>query len=368
MNWSVKMLKSKENRLILLVLVVLVFGIIMVYSASWPYAVDIGNAPEFFAKKQIIAAVIALVVMGITSFLPYTVYKKLSIPIYLISYLLCLLLFTPLGDNYGTFARRWLNLGISFMPSDIHKIAAIIIMASYLSARRKDLPVLKDFLPVMGLIAVTILPIYLQPNLSTVVLIIAVMGGIYFMSGMKLSYFLAIIPAGLLSVYVFFSGPSNEYRRQRVSAVFNPLEDYLGTGWQLSQALFAVSSGGLLGLGLGRSRQKHLYLSEAHNDFIFAIIAEELGLIGCAFVIVAFLIFIKLGFGIAARAKDEFGQLLAVGITLMIGFQAFINMGVALGVLPPTGLVLPFISYGGTSLVINLAMIGILINISRKNR
>lgn len=362
------MLKSKENRLILLVLVVLVFGIIMVYSSSWPYAVDIGNEPEFFAKKQIIAAVIAIVVMAITSFLPYTIYKKLSIPIYIVSYILCLLLFTPLGNNYGTFARRWLKLGISFMPSDIHKIAAIIIMASYLSARKKNLPVLKDFIPVMGLIGLTVLPIYLQPNLSTVVLIIAVMGGIYFMSGMKLSYFLAIIPAGALSIYLFLSGPSNEYRRQRIRALINPLDDYLGTGWQLSQALFAVSSGGILGLGLGRSNQKHLYLSEAHNDFIFAIIAEELGLIGCLLVIVAFLLFIKLGFSISAGAKDEFGQLLGTGITLMIGFQAFINMGVSLGLLPPTGLVLPFISYGGTSLVINLAMVGILINISRKNR
>ncbi len=362
------MLKSKENRLILLVLVVLVFGIIMVYSASWPYAVDLGNEPEFFAKKQIIAAVIAIVVMTVTSFLPYTIYKKLSVPIYIVSYILCLLLFTPLGNNYGTFARRWLKLGISFMPSDIHKIAAIIIMASYLSARKKNLPVLKDFIPVMGLIVVTILPIYLQPNLSTVVLIIAVMGGMYFVSGMKLSYLIAIIPSVFLSGYLFLSGPANEYRRQRIHAVFNPLDDYLGSGWQLSQALFAVSSGGFLGLGLGRSHQKHLYLSEAHNDFIFAIIAEELGLIGCLFVIIAFLIFIKLGFSISSRAKDDFGQLLGVGVTLMIGLQAFINMGVSLGALPPTGLVLPFISYGGTSLVINLAMVGILINISRKNR
>lgn len=363
------MLKSKEKKLISLVLVMVVFGIIMVYSSSWPYAKSLGYEAEHFTIKQGGAALLGLVLMVLVSFLPYKIYKKLSVPIYILTYILCLLLFTPLGDSYGTFARRWLNLfGLSFMPSDFLKIGAIILMADFLSSRKDKLGIIQDIGPVLVLIGLTVLPIYLQPNLSTVVLLIGVLFSMYIISGMNLNYFKGLVPIGVITVLAFFSGEKNAYRRERLSAMLNPLEDYYDTGWQLSQALFAISSGGIFGLGFGRSNQKHLYLSEAHNDFIFAIIAEELGLIGCGLVILAFLYFLRLGFQIAAGAKDRFGQLLATGITLMVALQALINMSVSLGLVPPTGLVLPFISYGGTSLLINLIMVGILLNISRTNR
>lgn len=363
------MLKSNERKLFFLVVLMVVFGIIMVYSASWPYAVNLDQRPEYFAIRQLIAAIIGMVLLFISSFIPYKLYKKLALPIYITAYVLCLLLFTPLGDSYGTFARRWLNIGpISFMPSDLLKLGAIILFAKFLSMRKDNLNFFKDIVPVLLIIGITILPIYLQPNLSTVVLMIGVLGSMYIISGMNLRYLLALIPLGFLAIIFFFAGDSNAYRRERLSAMINPLEDYHGSGWQLSQALFAISSGGLFGQGLGQSRQKHLYLSEAHNDFIFAIIAEELGLVGCLLVIIGFIIFIKLGLEIAAKARDKFAKLLASGITLMVAFQAFINMGVSVGLLPPTGLVLPFISYGGTSLVINLIMVGILINISKSTR
>lgn len=360
---------SKEKRLAILVAIILIFGLMMVYSSSWPYAVSLGQKPEYFFQKQLVSGALGIVVMLLASIFPYKIYERLALPFYLLAYGLCLLLFTPLGDSYGTFARRWLNLGpLSFMPSDILKIAAIIVLAKYLSQRKENLGFKQDFLPVIAFIGLTILPVYKQPNLSTVILLIGVLFSMYYLSGMKIRYILSMVPIGLISILVFFSGDSNAYRRERIKAMINPLEDYLGSGWQLSQALFAVSSGGIFGLGIGQSRQKHLYLSEAHNDFIFAIIAEELGLLGGIFVVVSFLLFMKLGFSIANSAKDDFGKLLASGLTLIICLQAFINLGVAVGFMPPTGLVLPFISYGGTSLVINLAMVGVLINIARTNR
>lgn len=363
------MFKNKERNLIVLVIGLLVFGLVMVYSSSWPYAVNLGLDPEYFLKNQARAAIIGLILMGIFSFVPYRLYKKLALPLYLGAYVLCLLLFTPLGDTYGTFARRWLNLGpISFMPSDLLKFAAIVALAAYLSSRKKKLKFSQDFIPVMAFIAISILPVYLQPNLSTVILMVMVLFAMYFLYGMDLKYFLFIIPMAITAGLIFLTGEKNAYRRERLRSMFNPLEDYHGAGWQLSQALFAVSSGGFFGLGLGQSRQKHLYLSEAHNDFIFAIIAEELGLFACIILIICFLTLLIIGFSIAGSTRDDFARLLASGITLLISFQAVINMAVAVGISPPTGLVLPFISYGGTSLIINLAMIGILVNIGKTTR
>ncbi|MDO5718007.1 MAG: putative lipid II flippase FtsW [Tissierellia bacterium] len=361
------MKKAKaDKKLILVVGILLVFGSIMIFSSSWPYALDIGASADYFFKRHILFATAGFIAMILVSFIDYHIYQKYAVQLYILTFAICLLVFTPLGNNLDTFARRWIVVGpINFMPSDLMKIASVILLTSLLSMKRRRDTVLKDILPVILIIIFSVLPVYLQPNLSTSITIILSLGAIYFISGMDLRYFFFIIPSFVLMILMFFLGEKNEYRRRRLYTLLHPLEDYTGDGWQLSQALVAVSTGGLLGVGFGKSRQKHLYLSEAHNDFVFAIISEELGFLGAAFVIILFLILIRIGFKIAVNAKDDFGRLLAAGITLVIGIQAFINIGVSFGLLPPTGLVLPFISYGGTSLMVTLGMVGILLNISR---
>ncbi len=358
-----------DKKLLTVVLVLLCIGIIMVYSSSWPYALDINQQPYHFAFRQAFFAFIGLIAMFVASLIDYKLYNRWAIVIYSMAMVLCLLLFTPLGKSYDTFARRWIEVaGLSFMPSDLMKIASIVLLSSFLSRKKHTKNDFKTgFLIVIFIIAMSALPVYLQPNLSTTLTIIASLGGVYILSGMDLRYLLIAVPVIPIFGYLFLYGEKNAYRVDRLKVLLNPLLDFHDKGWQLSQALFAVSSGGFFGLGLGKSRQKYLYLSESHNDFIFAIIAEELGFLGSIIIIILFLLFIKFGFDIASRTRDEFGKLLASGITLVIGFQALVNMGVAFGVLPPTGLVLPFVSYGGTSLIVTLGMVGILLNISRAN-
>lgn len=279
-----------DKKLFALIILLFIIGVIFVYSASWPYAQRLNYASNYFAKKQLIFGIIGIISMILISFIDYRVYKKFSLVIYLLSLILLILIFTPLSSDYGTFARRWLNLGpISFMPSDFMKGASILLMASYLSKNKKmrtDLK--KGLLIVLIIIAITIIPIYLQPNLSTTLVIALTLGAMYFLSGMKISHFVVSSTLFVVSViyFIFFSGA--DYRKNRVLAFLDPLKDFHDKGWQLSQALFAVTTGGVFGQGLGMSRQKYLYLSEAHNDFIFSIIAEETGIVGAFIIIILF--------------------------------------------------------------------------------
>ncbi len=356
-----------NRRLFFVVSLLLLIGVVMVYSSSWPYALSTGLPAYHYGLRHMVFGGAGFVLMIAVSYVDYSIYKKLCIPIYVLAMLVNLLVFTPLGTNHGTFARRWIVIGpIEFMSSDLLKIAGIIMISDFLVKRDKVKNRFKEgFLPIMGLILLTVVPVILQPDLSTTITIVATLGSIYFISGLYWQYFLLAIPVGALAGVFLFMGEKNAYRLKRIRIFLNPLEDYLDSGWQLSQALFAVSSGGLLGLGIGKGRQKFLYLSESHNDFIFAVIAEELGFVGSVFVIVLFLLFIRTGFQIAMNAGDTYGTYLASGITVLIGLQALINIGVSFGAIPPTGLVLPLISYGGTSLLVTMGMIGILLNISR---
>lgn len=357
-----------DRSLFLLTILLILIGLVMVYSASWPYAIDLGKQPNTFFVQQSKYAVLGIVLMILISYFPYRWYQKLAIPIYVLSCLLCIAVFTPLGTSYNTFARRWVELGpISFMPSDLMKFASVALMAYFLSKNYRKIPTIKGgFIPFIIILLLTVIPIYKQPNFSTTLVLSATLLLMYFVGGMDRRMWLFVPPMGAMVVVYAFMGESGSYRRDRFFTYLRPLDDFLDKGWQLSQALFAVSTGGFFGLGLGKSRQKFLYLSEAHNDFIFAIIAEELGFIGCLMIIILYLMFIRRGLSIATRAKDRFGSLLAMGITTIIGLQAFTNIAVAFGLIPPTGLVLPFISFGGTSLLVTMGMTGILLNISRQ--
>ena len=273
-------------------------------------------------------------------------------------------------------AKRWIDLGfISFQPSEVAKIGLIVFYAALLCKNKERLhEMVRGFLyPLMFLLPVIAILVGVQNHLSATILIVMIVAIMMLMAGSKMKYFLMFgIPAvvaggGALFLYAKLTG-NGWFRILRIISFLDPFADSLGDGWQVVQSLYAIGSGGLFGVGLGNSTQKYLYIPEAHNDFIFSIIAEELGFLGCTFVIVLFALFIWRGILIAIKAPDMFGSLIAVGITSMVGLQAIINIAVVTSSMPNTGMSLPFFSYGGTSLLILMASVGVLLNISRASK
>lgn len=354
---------------LLFVTLLLVFiGVIMVFSSSWPDSIKKFNDEYYFFKKQLISAIIGTFVMFLFTKLPYRILDKWAPLIYIGSLALGALIFTPLGVERNG-ARRWLNLfGLQFMPSDVMKLASIIFIASKLRKKKNFNSFFKDLLPILIYIAIPCLIIILQKDLSTTVTLGLSLVSMVFVAGIKLLHILLIAVAGISFVILAILDPRNKYRLARLTKFMDPFENMSTTGWQASQSLMALGSGGILGTGLGKSRQKFAYLPEAHNDFIFAIIGEELGLIGGLSVLLLLTVLVIRGMRVAVKARDPFGRYLATGITTLIIVQSLINIGVVTSILPPTGLPLPFISYGGTSLIVNMASMGILLNISRYSR
>ena len=264
---------------------------------------------------------------------------------------------------------------MSFQPSEIAKIGLIIFYASLLTKNKDKLQEMGRgfFYPLAFILPVIAILVGVQNHLSATILIIMIVAVMMLMAGTRLRYFLTFGTAGAaaggtaLFLYAKMTG-KGLFRITRLITFLDPFADVQGTGWQVIQSLYAIGSGGLFGVGLGNSTQKYLYLPEAHNDFIFSIIAEELGFVGCVFVIILFALFIWRGILIAIKAPDMFGSLIAVGITTMIGLQAIINIAVVTSSMPNTGMPLPFFSYGGTSLLILMASVGVLLNISRASK
>jgi cell division protein FtsW len=273
-------------------------------------------------------------------------------------------------------AKRWISLGfISFQPSELAKIGLIVFYATLLTKNKERLGEMWGgfFYPLMFLLPVIAILVGVQNHLSATILIILIIAVMMLMAGSKLRYFLtfgtigAVTGLGALFAYAKITG-KGMFRITRLITFLDPFADVSDTGWQIVQSLYAIGSGGLFGVGLGSSTQKYLYLPEAHNDFIFSIIAEELGFLGCAFVIILFALFIWRGILISIKAPDMYGSLLAAGITTMVGLQAIINIAVVTSSMPNTGMPLPFFSYGGTSLLILMASVGVLLNISRASK
>lgn len=359
--------KKSVDFILLIAIVALVFiGVIMVFSASWPEAmVDFKDGYHFF-RKQLVSATIGFVGMIVMMNINYRYFKKWALPIYLLSLLSGVLLFTPLGVELKG-ATRWISLGFTtFMPSDAIKFGSIIFFANFLSNKKDKIRTFtQGTIPALGIIGLSCLFIYLQPDLGTTLTLAGALMGMFFVAGMKLSHMVFLgAGAGAFLVYAI-AGEGNEYRMDRWTTFLDPFADKLGKGWQVVQSLYALGSGGLFGLGLGKSRQKFFYIPEAYNDFIFSIIGEELGLFGTLLVLFLFLVVIWRGIIIALKTEDLFGCFLASGITALITVQALINIAVVTSTLPTTGITLPFISFGGTSLLFYMSGIGILLNISR---
>lgn len=350
-----------DGTLFAIIIALAVFGLMFVFSAGAPEGIEFYNFPAYYALRHLGFLVAGFVMMAIMSKIDYRHYKKYMVPFTIATILLIAATYVPgLGKtSYG--ASRWL-VGVPIQPSELAKIATIFLISSALS-QSKNLfsPSMTKNLMLIGIMIVLILK---QPNLSIAIIITLITATTMLVGGVS-SMLISI--GGVAAIpFLFFYIQSNEYQLKRILGWLDPWKDPQGLGYNLIQSQYAIGSGALLGSGFGHSKQKLFWLPFRHTDFIFAVIAEELGFLGCLVLIGLFLAFIHRGFLIADRCDDRFGKLVATGITFSIGVQAFINIGVATGVLPVTGVTLPLISYGGSSTMVTLMMMGILLNISKK--
>ncbi len=356
--------KNKEagldKRLLFVVIGLLFFGVLMVFNASVVDATRQFGDGFFYARRQLISAVLGLICMAVFSQVPYKIWAKYSKYIFALAIgLLILVLLPKLGGVTALGARRWVTLGpIVLQPAEFAKFALCLFFAKHFSESKA----LKPFLIALGAIVALVM---LEPDLGTTGIILAISGLIYFASGAPIIHFLSLVPVALVGLVLILISP---YRRDRLFTFFDPTSDPLGSSYHIRQILIALGSGGLWGVGLGQSRQKYLFLPEPATDSIFAIIGEELGFIGASIVILAFVFLVWRGFSIAARTEDPFGRLLALGITSWLGIQAFVNLAAMVALVPLTGVPLPFVSYGGSALVVNLLAVGILLNISKSKK
>lgn len=378
---GIKVSKSltKQIDFVLLVIIILLLssGIIMVLSASAPSALSETGNSYTYVTKQAIFAVLGLGVMFIASKFDYHIFKKFYWIIYWASVGILLLVLIPGLGASANGATRWINLGFTqFQPSELTKVGMIIFYAGYLSDHKNELrDFKKGFIkPFIFLVPPVAIAYLIQNHLSVGLVMGAITVVMMIMAGCRMSHFVltGLVGGGALggtfALYMLTKGESagsSSFRLDRILSFMNPWEDPTGTGWQAIQSLYAIGSGGLFGAGLGESKQKYLYIPEPQNDFIFSILAEELGFVGCTIIIILFALFIWRGILIAMKAPDMFGSLLATGITTLVMVQVVINIGVVTNSIPNTGMPLPFFSAGGTALVILLGMCGILLNISK---
>lgn len=357
--------KSPDFILFITVMSLLSLGVIMVFSASEYSTLIYYNDSFYFFKRQVLWALLGLTAMFVMMNYNYWQIKKFVGPLLIVAFIVLVLVLIPGVGKEVNGARRWIGIGpIPFAPAELVKLC-VIIFCAYGLARERDrvkyftrgvLP----YLTVMGVAAGLIL---MQPDLGTAVTLAGVVFIMIYAAGARMSHLGSLAAAGLVAIG--FAIALKPYRLQRFLAFLDPWADPQGSGFHIIQGLYAIGSGGLFGLGLGQSKQKFLYLPENHTDFIFAITAEELGFIGASLVIILFILFIWRGLKIAVSSQDPFACLLATGITAWVGVQSIINIGVVTGSLPVTGIPLPFISHGGTSLLFTMTGVGILLNISR---
>ena len=345
-----------------LTVALIIFGVIMVSSASYYWSMDKLGSTYGYLIKSSIWAIIGGTVMFVLSYVDYHIYRKWYRWIMAISVILLMLIFTPLGHEAGG-AVRWLDLKIiTLMPGEIAKLAAIIFTAGLLS--RKSVNNIKETLiPLLVLCGVYGVLIMAQPNMSTATTVVIIICAMMFVAGLKYKYIGILLLGGIACAIPLVT---EGYRLKRITSFLHPFDDPLGASFQVVQSLMALGSGGLFGKGLGDSVQKNLYLPEPMNDFILAIIGEELGFLGILLLIAAFCILIWRGIKVAMNAPDKFGFFMAAGVSMMIGIQFAMNIAIVTSSMPPTGIALPFISYGGNAMMIFCASMGIVLNISRQ--
>lgn len=335
------------------------FGLLMVYDSSVALAIrDFGNQ-YYYLQEQVKWVCAGFVVFVIASLVDYRVYRKLAFPMLIGTIFLLLIVFIPGVGVKALGARRWIDLGFTVLqPAELAKLTLVIYLSAWFSAKEKGR--LVSFLLLVGLLAGLIL---LEPDLGTTLVLVATAVTMYFFSGAPLAQFALMIP--VLIAGAFGLAVTSPYRFRRLTTFFNPENDPLGASYHIRQATIALGSGGLFGVGIGKSRQKYEYLPEANTDSIFAIIGEEIGFIGVLVLIGVFIVLIWRGFRIARQQQDLFGRYLALGITSWIAYQVIMNIAAMVALIPLTGVPMPLLSYGGSSLIVVLAGLGILVNISK---
>ena len=346
------------------VILLALIGLLFIYSASYYMAERDFSDKFYYFTKQAVGFVVGVAAMLLASRLNLDILKKFSLPLLAVSLVLLGLVFVPgLGiENYG--AKRWVGFGgFSFQPSEIAKFAFVFFAATYMSREKTDMTRISHTLPVLGSGVAVCLLIILEPNMSITMCVGLVMLIMLFIGGMKPKWFVFLLVAAAVAVPVMIL--VEPYRLKRLLAFIDPWASPKDEGYQLIQSLYALGSGGWFGVGLFNSRQKYSFLPFAESDFVFSVIGEETGLVGCLFLMLPFLLVIYRGVKISLNAADKFGSLLCGGIVSIIAVQSAINLAVVTGSIPPTGLPLPFISYGGTSLVMFMFAAGLLLNVSR---
>ena len=357
--------KLKSDKVLFLAtLLLLCTGVVMVYSASAVMALERLQQPYWFLAKQLAWVLVGLAILPIAMRLDYRTYRQPAVIWTLLGVAgvaLVAVLFSPPVNG----ATRWLSIGsLGIQPSELAKLAVVVFMAALLERRMHRIDeVGYSLLPIAIVVGATVGLILVQPDLGTAACILMIAAAMVFSAGISYRCVIGLILAAVPATY--FLVAASEYRWRRVTAFLDPWADPLGGGWQMIQSMIAVGTGGLVGRGLMSGVQKLFYLPEPHNDFIYAVIGEELGLLGTSVVLACFCVIGWRGLRAAVRAPDRFGAFLAIGLTTMVVFQAMFNIGVVLGLLPPKGIPLPFVSAGGSSLLINIAGIGILLNVSQ---
>lgn len=354
-----------DHWLLLAVVVLVLIGLLAVSSASAVISFErFGNNFEYL-KKQLIVTIMGLIAMGVTTMIDYRYWRKIAYPLMITTIVLLLAVFLPgIGREIGG-ARAWIFIGpINFQPAELVKLTFLLYLAAWLERQGEGIRNFQSgFVPFAVIIGVIATLIMMQPDLGTLTIIVAISAAMFFAAGASYGQ-IGISLIGVSAVFATLVKIA-PYRMQRLLTFLHPAKDCLGAGYQICQSLIGIGSGGWLGVGFGQSKQKYLYLPEAHTDSIFVIMTEELGFLRMLPVLFLYSVLGWRGYKVAQHAPDMFGRLVAVGITTWIVFQSIINIGAAVSILPLTGVTLPFISYGGTSMLVTLAAVGVLLNISK---
>ncbi len=359
--------KGFDTTILLLAVVLTLFGVVMVYSSSSIMAAKRYSDGFFFLKRQGTYAVAGFLVMAAAMHFDYRYLRRLAVPFLLLCIaLLGAVLIPGIGINAGG-ADRWIRLGpVNVQPAELAKLALVVYMAHSLSKKGGKVRSFKlGFIPYMVVLAILLGLVLLQPDLGSALTLGVVAMVMLLVAGTRLSYLISL--AIIAAPFLYFLVMNVDYRRKRILAFLNPWDDPTNTGFQIIQSWIAFGTGGWVGNGLGEGKQKLFFLPEAHTDFIFAVIGEELGYAGFLVISAMFLVLVMRGMRASLSAPDDFGRYLAFGLSLLLGLEAFVNIAVVLGMLPTKGLALPFLSYGGTSLLCTLLAVGMLLNVSRYN-
>ena len=361
-------MKKIDYLLLITIICISIFGIVMIYSSSYVWAEYKFHDPFKFLKNQSLFFIIGFFLMMIISKIDYKIYYSKSKQILFLALILLILVLIPGIGTVRNGSRSWFGIGsFGVQPSEFAKIAIIIFSSKYLSGNEKDIKFFfKGVFPLLLLTLFLFFLIMLQPDFGTGVILVMSVIGIMFVAGVDFKFFFKLGILGVVGIIILII--IAPYRLERILSFLNPWADPLGSGFQIIQSLYAIGPGGLFGFGLGKSRQKHFYLPEPQTDFIFSIISEEFGFLGIILVSTFFITIIYRCFMISKRCNDTFGKYLSFGLSFSLAFQTVLNLMVVVGLIPVTGVTLPFLSYGGSSLLITLCSMGIILNISRQEK